>query len=248
MNDVSALHRAQMTRVGVLYLALASSLWGFAPVAASQPAVTHPPAAPAVRAASDASALAQQQRAQERRRIAQERSAQLATQREREAGCYQRFAVEDCLREVRQGARESEARLREREARIHEAERKEKAAQRLQSIGEKQPLAPRPDAPSQPPKLRQPGADPGRTQSQRDAQARLRSARTDERTDRQQSDQVERVAQLDQRAAKARARRERNAQSAQARRQRAEQADAQAAASGRKPASGLPPSGPPPRP
>lgn len=52
--------------------------------------------------------------------------------------CYQKFAVEGCLAQARQAAREKDAPLRARELEINDLERKEKAAARLQSIEEKQ--------------------------------------------------------------------------------------------------------------
>lgn len=55
-----------------------------------------------------------------------------------EKRCYQKFAVEGCLAEARQAAREKDAPLGARELEINDLERKEKAAARLQSIEEKQ--------------------------------------------------------------------------------------------------------------
>ena len=52
--------------------------------------------------------------------------------------CYQKFAVEGCLAQARQAAREKDEPLRARELEINDLERKEKAAARLHSIEEKQ--------------------------------------------------------------------------------------------------------------
>lgn len=55
-----------------------------------------------------------------------------------EKGCWGRFAVEDCLRDVRAQAREQDDQLRERELRINSEERADKADARLRSIAQKQ--------------------------------------------------------------------------------------------------------------
>lgn len=84
----------------------------------------------------------QAQRQAEREHIHQERQAIAATRKREETACYRRFAVEDCLRDVRTQARRAELQLRGRELQLNDAERKEKAAERLRSIEEKQRVAP----------------------------------------------------------------------------------------------------------
>ncbi|MDH0372667.1 hypothetical protein N7340_12900 [Comamonas aquatica] len=79
-----------------------------------------------------------QQRAQERQDILHTRSQIDARRVESEKACWQRFAVENCLREVRAQAREQDTALRERELRINSEERQEKASERLRAIEQKQ--------------------------------------------------------------------------------------------------------------
>ena len=93
------------------------------------------PARAATEAGADsASASAAAHRKTERDRIAREREALTARRQQEEAVCYQRFAVEDCLRGVRAKARETHDRLRAQEIEINDAERREKAAERLRAI------------------------------------------------------------------------------------------------------------------
>ena len=66
----------------------------------------------------------------ERRAIVQERTRLQERQAAAQAGCYQRFAVEDCLRRARTEFREGDAALRARELELNDAERKDKAAAR----------------------------------------------------------------------------------------------------------------------
>lgn len=79
-----------------------------------------------------------QQRAQERQDILHTRSQIDARRVEGEKACWQRFAVDNCLREVRAQAREQDTALRERELRINSEERQEKASERLRAIAQKQ--------------------------------------------------------------------------------------------------------------
>ena len=79
-----------------------------------------------------------QQRAQERQDILHRRSQIDARRVEGEKACWQRFAVDNCLREVRAQAREQDTALRERELRINSEERQEKASERLRAIEQKQ--------------------------------------------------------------------------------------------------------------
>jgi hypothetical protein len=95
---------------------------------------------PAAEAAPSPQELQQraQQRAQERQDILHTRSQIDARRVEGEKACWQRFAVDNCLREVRAQAREQDTALRERELRINSEERQEKASERLRAIEQKQ--------------------------------------------------------------------------------------------------------------
>ena len=86
--------------------------------------------------ADSASSSVAAHRKAERDRIARERDALTARRQQEEAVCYQRFAVEDCLRGVRAKARETHDRLRAQEIELNDAERREKAAERLRAIEE----------------------------------------------------------------------------------------------------------------
>lgn len=78
-----------------------------------------------------------QQRAKERQEIAAQRAQIQQRKLEAEKECWQRFAVESCLREVRSKAREQDTVLHERELQLNSAERQEKAAERLRTIEQK---------------------------------------------------------------------------------------------------------------
>lgn len=78
-----------------------------------------------------------QQRAKERQEIAAQRAQIQQRKLEAEKECWQRFAVESCLREVRIKAREQDTVLHERELQLNSAERQEKAAERLRTIEQK---------------------------------------------------------------------------------------------------------------
>lgn len=180
----------------------------------------------------------------EHERIRRERDAVQAQRLRDESACYQRFAVEDCLRGVRAQARDAQGRLRTQEIELNDAERKEKAAERLQSIEEKQRSVPPPakegEAASET-VLRNDRlvskAD-GKTQRDHDAAARAAEQRT--HVQKQAQEQAARAQANAQRSVQARAQHERALQAAQERRARAEKARADAAAQGRKPAAPLP--------
>ena len=86
-------------------------------------------------------ASAASQRDAERAAIEQARRRNAEQRTQAQTKCYQLFAVEDCLRDVRNQWREVESRLRAREVQLNDAERKEKAQQRLRQIEEKQASA-----------------------------------------------------------------------------------------------------------
>lgn len=84
----------------------------------------------------------------ERADIERQRAAIAATQAQEEKACWQRFAVEDCLKDVRARARAQLAPLRARELELNQQERQERAAERLRAIEAKRANAP-PPAPVQ---------------------------------------------------------------------------------------------------
>jgi len=185
---------------------------------------------------------AQTERQAERNRIHQERQAITAARKHGETACYRRFAVEDCLREVRAKAREAELQLRGREVQLNDAQRKEKAAERLRAIEEKQQVAPDRSRPQGAARGVGRGAPASvedlRTQHQQEAQRRAEQQRN-----RQQSmaeNQAQRAKENADRAATASARHADNVKSAQDRRERVQKMQAESAAAGRTPAAPLP--------
>lgn len=81
---------------------------------------------------------AQQQEDAQRHRIAQLRETYQADLRAKEAACYQRFAVNDCLLEQRRISRDLLADLRRQEVVLNDAQRKRRAARQLLRADEKQ--------------------------------------------------------------------------------------------------------------
>lgn len=69
--------------------------------------------------------------AEQRVRIAQSRAAYQAQFRDREAACYQRFAVNDCLAESRRAEREILSDLRRQEIVINDEQRRRRGAAQL---------------------------------------------------------------------------------------------------------------------
>lgn len=187
-------------------------------------------------------AIAAAHRKAEHERIRHEREALSAMRQKEEAACYQRFAVEDCLRGIRAKARDAEDRLRAQEVGLNDAERKEKAAERLRSIEEKQKAVP-----AMPPAgkgadavLRKTPTDPQTTKAQRDHDAEQRAQQQRSRAQVQASEQATRAAVSADRAAKARARHAEALKAAEERRARVGKSQADAAAQGHKPAAPLP--------
>lgn len=93
---------------------LCLSLWGW-PVAAQ----------------TDTDRALASQETQQRQRIAQTREAYRAEFRAREAACYQRFAVNDCLLKSRRAEREIMSDLRRQDILINDAQRKRRAGDQL---------------------------------------------------------------------------------------------------------------------
>lgn len=81
----------------------------------------------------------------ERERIAEQRRAIDARHAQERTACYQRFAVEDCLRESRQRLRHQTDDLRRQESALNDTQRKRRGAEQLQRLDEKKATAPPPD-------------------------------------------------------------------------------------------------------
>lgn len=73
----------------------------------------------------------------ERSRIAAERSQAAASFAVREAGCYRKFAVVDCLNAARVQRRERLSDLRRQELSLNDSERKRRSSERVTSIEER---------------------------------------------------------------------------------------------------------------
>lgn len=189
-----------------------------------------------------AAATAAAHRTAEHERIRRERETLRSRRQQDESNCYQRFAVEDCLRRVRAEVREAEARLRAQEIELNDAERKEKAAERLRLIEERQGAAPAPMTPSSDGTVLRstPRAAKAAAGPQREQEAAKRADELRTRVQKQAHEQAVRTTENAQRAAEARERHARTLQAAQERRTRVEKARADAQAQGRVPAAPLP--------
>lgn len=130
------------------------------------------------------------QRAQERSAIAQQRAAITQQQAHNEAVCHQRFAVEDCLIDVRRQARTALAPLQARELELNQQERQERAAQRLRAIEAKQAHTP-PPAPLQT-HTRKPAPDAAAVEQQENARAAEAAVRANQQRQRQAAHAQER--------------------------------------------------------
>ncbi len=208
----------------------------------SAPAVAQSAAIGAETSSQQAAATAAYRKT-EHDRLHREREAIKAKRQQDESACYQRFSVEDCLRGVRAGVRDAEARLRVQEIELNDAERKEKAAERLKSIEEKQRAVPESataGSGAASAVLRKPLQDPQALKSQRDHEAEQRAQQQRSKVQKQAQEQAARASGNAERAAEARARHAQTLQAAQERRARIEQSRAEAAAQGRVPAAPLP--------
>ena len=170
-----------------------------------------------------------------------------------ETACYQRFAVEDCLRQERQKARKAHAVLRQQEAVLDRAERRERAAQRLKAIAERESTQPAPVPATS--RVKEavgsaPPAQPGSEKLQkkprpealgRDQQAHERARQQHEKRKAHQASQAGAVSSQATQAAKARQlRQEKNTAAAQHKAQ-VLQLQADEATAGRTPAAPLSP-------
>ncbi len=222
--------------VSALFLALIAPITGqaesLADVGASAPS----------QAPANPNAASAAHRKAEHARILQERATLAAGRQRDEAACYQRFAVEDCLREVRAKVREVENLLRSQELELNDAERREKAAERLRVIEEKKNAAPglSPASKKGDTKVRKAQAEPGEMKMQHDHAAQQRAQQQRDRAQSQAAERASRAASNAERAAKTRERHAEALKAAEERRVRVEKASADDVAQGRNPAAPLP--------
>lgn len=113
---------------------LALWLCAWAALAQSNGTVPTPPAPTPITATTNSDhTLADQRHA-----LRQERARLDAALKAAETGCYQRFAVEDCLQAERRKARQGRMALQARENQLELAQRRQRAAERQQSIAARQ--------------------------------------------------------------------------------------------------------------
>lgn len=77
--------------------------------------------------------------AAERERLTQERSAVDAKFKTEQTACYQRFAVEDCLRKIRRERRTADDSIKRQEADLNDIERKARGAAQLERLDKAAP-------------------------------------------------------------------------------------------------------------
>lgn len=182
------------------------------PVLASQNALAHTETA-----LIDDSSNTEQQRVQEKNRLREQGDAVRALAQKQEAQCYQRFAVEDCLQDVRRQQRKSEAQLRQRETALNDQERQERAAARRQTIAQKLSQAPEPAV--QMPSQEIASKPETRLQDQEAAQ---RAVRQQQKQQAAQAQKAQRIAAQASRASAARERQANKLRAAQERQKRAQ--------------------------
>lgn len=234
-------------RAGAL-AAISALCWATAAQAQSlprqQPVEQSAPAAASIQAVApgspEAQAAALQARTQERAHLHQQRQDIDAALRRGESECYQRFAVEDCLKRERRSARQATAPLVQREAALDEAERRGRAALRLSDIAERQQMQPLP-GPVKPARVRDLDASTDVLQQERAYEAQERAQRLQQRQQRHAAEMSEQIPQRAAAAEKARQRLEDKRQAAEGRRARAMEAQQQRAASGRQAPAALDP-------
>lgn len=197
-----------------------------------------PPEAGADTQQAQAQAAREQARSQDFERIARERSTLEQLRLQGEKACYQRFAVNDCLAEVRAQDRHARTLLRQQEQVLRDQERQETTAARLRSVQDKQQQASERAANARP-EVRQPSVSP-EERTEREAQARERAARQRAHVQDKAAAQAERAAGAPAQEAQARKAYEDKQQQAQQRRDKRESQRAQDAAAGVQPAAGLP--------
>lgn len=175
----------------------------------------------------------------ERTRIRQEHELVNRTLQQAEVVCYQRFAVEDCLRAERRRAREARAGLRQRESALHAIERRERAAQSLNAVQGRQSARSTPLPPASKTREMQRATEQAQTERQRQAQERARLQQGKQSA--HGADQAHQARVRQERAVQARQRLAEKEAAAKVRSARVQRKQAQDAAAGRKPAAPLPP-------
>lgn len=150
-----------------------------------------------------------QVREQLQQEIALQRQQLQARKLEGEKACWQRFAVEDCLRGVRSQAREQDNVLHQRELAINNEMRKEKADERLRAIAQKKSEKPvpapvqssvrggetaQPAAPLAAPAVAKPPVDIAAAEAERAQAAQQRAAEQAARMGQQQADMANHAA------------------------------------------------------
>ena len=221
------------SRINALVAVLGMSVLAWS--AGAQPLVVDAsPHTEEVQAPLSAQELARREaaRTEAREAIAAQRSAIEVRKVQAEQTCWKRFAVEDCLREVRAQAREQDHVLRERELALNQEERQEKAQQRLRTIAQKQREKPLP-APlaAQAPRTKPAGAsiapqaetDLELLQQQRAEQAKARATDTAARQREQAHEVAERNAEAAQEREMQVQTQQQKLEAAQARRERVQQ-------------------------
>lgn len=234
-----------LLRYGVCWL-LCGASWVYAQ--------THEASAPAL---VPPSALETPADLQERARIQQEIGAVQQTLRQEESACYQRFAVQDCLRKARQNARQTQTGLRQQDAALDAAGRRQRAAQRRQEIAERESAHAAEHVPAKVPAIApvtlrakevpRPRPERALQESQlddlsRDQQAQERARQQQDKRKLHRATQAKAVSAQATEAAQARQLREENKAAAVERRARVRQSQANDAAAGRVPAAPLSPS------
>ena len=174
-------------------------------------------------------------------RVQREREALAQELPQAEAACYQRFAVEDCLADVRKRHRQALAQLRQQEQAMRAQERQQQQRERAQQLQEKQQ--------AQPPVRSMPPAssalvarerEQAQARAERASAAAARAQQQRERLQAQQSREAQRAAQVAEREAAARAQFQQKQQAAQQRRIRYEQAQQERQATNQPHAADLP--------
>ena len=174
-------------------------------------------------------------------RVQREREALAQELPQAEAACYQRFAVEDCLSDVRKRHRQALAQLRQQEQAMRAQERQQQQRERAQQLQEKQQ--------AQPPVRSMPPAssalvarerEQAQAQAERASAAAARAQQQRERLQAQQSREAQRAAQVAERETAARAQFQQKQQAAQQRRIRYEQAQQERQATHQPQAADLP--------
>lgn len=174
-------------------------------------------------------------------RVQREREALAQELPQAEAACYQRFAVEDCLSDVRKRHRQALAQLRQQEQAMRAQERQQQQRERAQQLQEKQqaqpPVRPMPPASSA---LVAREREQAQARAERASAAAARAQQQRERLQAQQSREAQRAAQVAEREAAARAQFQQKQQAAQQRRIRYEQAQQERQATNQPQAADLP--------